>query len=165
MFDQYFLFRFQDLQHFFETSQKLQKQLQAQVFLVLLLSMKLTFTYILTEILVQVISMHICIMYVCISITYNFIQQYVCMALTKLEMNTAVTSWKQMNAYQFPESGCCHACLCMTRYISCVYLYRTSETTQLLKKLSDDKLSRFFFVFYQNVTVINDLGLLFFTHF
>ena len=40
-----------------------------------------------TEIFMQV---H---MYTCISNTYNFIQQYVCMALTKLEMNTTAVTF------------------------------------------------------------------------
>ena len=131
----------QDLHHFFETSQAVRKASKTKIgpgFPGTVPLNEPTFAYIWTEIFREV----------CMYFYYvQFIQQYVCMALTKLEMNTAVTSWKQMNAYQFPESGCCHACLCITRYIMCVSLSHIRNCA-VAEKLSDDKLSRYFVVFY-----------------
>ena len=131
----------QDLHHFFETSQAVRKASKTKIgpgFPGTVPLNEPTFAYIWTEIFREV----------CMYFYYvQFIQQYVCMALTKLEMNTAVTSWKQMNAYQFPESGCCHACLCITRYIMCVSLSHIRNCA-VAEKLSYDKLSRYFVVFY-----------------
>lgn len=126
----------QDLHHFFETSQAVRKASKTKIgpgFPGTVPLNEPTFAYIWTEIFREV----------CMYFYYvQFIQQYVCMALTKLEMNTAVTSWKQMNAYQFPESGCCHACLCITRYIMCVSLSHIRNCA-VAEKLSDDILLYF----------------------
>ena len=135
--DQHILFMpIQDLHHFFETSQAVRKASKTKIgpgFPGTVPLNEPTFAYIWTEIFVK---------YVCISTTYNLYSSMYGMALTKLEMNTAVTSWKQMNAYQFPESGCCHACLCITRYIMCVSLSHIRNCA-VAEKLSDDILLYF----------------------